>query len=114
MRECVHPGEVWRELIEEAGVSQTSVARRMGVSQPYLNHVITGYRMPNAVLTVKFARAMGASVKLLWQVAADYELDRALREVESDEVEERVSLAERVARWQARSDTDPTWRVNYE
>jgi hypothetical protein len=47
-----------------------------------------------------------------WRPASDRMVAR-YEEAWGLEPEERPSLAERVARAQARSDTDPTWRTDY-
>ena len=38
----VHPGEVLKELLSEAGMTQTELAQRCGVSQKHISEIING------------------------------------------------------------------------
>jgi plasmid maintenance system antidote protein VapI len=66
-----HPGELWRQIIDDGGWTQADVARAMGCSTKHLNQVVQGVVVPTADLTVRFSTACGVSVYLMWQVVAD-------------------------------------------
>ena len=39
--------EKLKEMLEERGVSQSSLADKVGVSQPYMNQLVNGDRVPS-------------------------------------------------------------------
>lgn len=72
-----HPGDVWREVIEESGRSQAEVARAMRVSAKHLNQILHREALPSAMTAVAFSHALGISSRLMWQLVADYKLQEA-------------------------------------
>lgn len=80
-----HPGEIWREIIEEAGVTQVWVSTRIGVSPKHLNQVVQGHSLPSVKSTVAFANVMHVSAEKIWLAQALYELGIAQDEYEEAE-----------------------------
>ena len=39
---AVHPGEVLKEVLDEAGMTQVELARRCGVSQKHISEIVNG------------------------------------------------------------------------
>lgn len=76
----IHPGEHWREILEDRGVSQTEAAAGIGISVQYLNNILNGHRVPNAEVTVAFVRYLDlpGAERFLWQLVANYKLDLAM------------------------------------
>lgn len=54
-------------LMQEQGISKTDLARRLGVSQPYVTRVLKGSDNLTVGTMVKLARAVGASLQISLQ-----------------------------------------------
>ena len=54
----VHPGEHLRETIEELGITQTELARRMGMSRKVLNEIINGKAPVTAKTSILLERVL--------------------------------------------------------
>jgi transcriptional regulator with XRE-family HTH domain len=55
------------EVMQEQGISKTELARRLGVSQPYVTRVLKGSDNLTVGTMVKLARAVGASLQISLQ-----------------------------------------------
>lgn len=51
--------EVLREKLTEREISQSELAKRVGVSQPYMNQLTKGMRVPSVELVRKICRELG-------------------------------------------------------
>lgn len=71
------------DLMEERGISKTELARRLGVSQPYVTRVLKGGDNLTVGTMVKIARAVGASLQISLQES----------EAESQQIEEKPRRA---------------------
>lgn len=67
-------------MIDECGLSQSEVARRMGVAPVTLNRLVNGRGIPTAKVTVAFARALDVDVRELWDAVSEYELRLAIQQ----------------------------------
>lgn len=54
-----------RGLLEENGVTQTELAKKLDISTSTLNGYITGYREPDAQMLSMLARALGTTIDFL-------------------------------------------------
>jgi len=52
-------------LLKRAGVSQSAIARSLGVKQPSVNGVINGKSVSHKIRTA-IAEAIGIDIKLIW------------------------------------------------
>lgn len=75
----MHPGDVWKNLIGHAGVTQVFVAGQMGISTKHLSQILHKHRLPSAMHTVAFAQVMGADARKLWTVVCELEITTAER-----------------------------------
>ena len=41
---AIHPGEYLAEMLDETGMSQSELARRIGVSRMCISHIVNGKR----------------------------------------------------------------------
>jgi transcriptional regulator with XRE-family HTH domain len=55
------------QRMQEQGISKTELARRLGVSQPYITRVLKGSDNLTVGTMVKLARAVGASLQISLQ-----------------------------------------------
>lgn len=57
----VHPGEVLKDELEEIGLSQTMLARHIGVLPKTINEICRGKRGISAEMSMKLSKALGGS-----------------------------------------------------
>lgn len=61
--------EKFQDLLEEQGVTQTDMALRLGVSQPYVNQLARGRRNPSLDLLRRLSAELGVTMEeLLFEV----------------------------------------------
>lgn len=71
------PGQTLRELLEQKGWSQKELARRTGLSQPYISDMCRGARPISAETAVILERVLGTLTAEMWM---QLETQRRLRE----------------------------------
>ena len=76
---AVHPGEVLLDELEERGISQTALARHIGVSSKTINQICRGRRGLSAEVAVKLSLALGASPAFWLNLQKNWELSRVKR-----------------------------------
>lgn len=59
-----------RRRMEQLGVTQAELAERMGVTRPFVSHMLTGYRNPGLESLERFAAAL--DVKACRLIDEDY------------------------------------------
>jgi addiction module HigA family antidote len=75
-----HPGEILlEEFLEPKGVTQASLAEKIGWTKTRLNELIKGKRGITAAAALDLADALGTSPKLWMNLQATYDLDKAAR-----------------------------------
>ena len=73
-----HPGVVLlEEFLEPVGVTQASLAQKIGWTKARLNELIKGKRGITAAAALDLAGALGTSAKLWMNLQATYDLDKA-------------------------------------
>ena len=85
----IHPGELLKEEIEYRGISQTRLAKQMGMSYNLLNEILNERRPLTPTTAMLFEAALGISSDLLINMQTDY----TMRLIKEDH-----SLATRLAR----------------
>lgn len=70
----VHPGEVLQELMKEHSITQTQLAKTIGISQPYISDVINGRRDMTATLAYKLSAALGLPAESWMTLQKNWEL----------------------------------------
>src|SRR5262245_31398378 len=73
-REPTHPGELMREILEDAGLSITEAARRMEISRQALHGVLNGSAAVTAEMALRFARLVGGEPELYLQMQVKRDL----------------------------------------
>jgi addiction module HigA family antidote len=91
-RRPTHPGEVlYRDFLEPMGMSQTELARRLGISFPRVNEIINGKRAVTTDTALRLARLFGTTAELwlglqqavdLWDLMHSAATAAALRKIE--------------------------------
>jgi len=72
----VHPGGVLRDELEEIGVSQSDLARRIRVQPKTINEICREKRGISAEMAAKLSRALGASPQFWMNLQRNWELSR--------------------------------------
>lgn len=75
--EPFHPGEVLREELAERGVTQTQLAKKMGVSVSLLNEIIKGKRDISAEYALLLEAALGIDADFWLNMQQAYDKDEA-------------------------------------
>ena len=70
----IHPGLVLQDELEEIGVSQTALAKHIGVLPKTVNEICRGKRGISAEMAVKLSSALGASPQFWLNLQNNWEL----------------------------------------
>jgi antitoxin HigA-1 len=74
----VHPGETIREdILPQAGLSVTAVAKALGVSRQMVHDILAERRPLSAVMCLKISRLFGSSPEFWIRLQAEYDLKKA-------------------------------------
>ena len=93
-RPPTHPGEMLRaEFLEPLGVTQTELARRLGVSYPRLNEVVKGRRSVTPDTALRLARVLGMPADFWLGLQSDWDLWHAMHGDTAAEIEQLSPLA---------------------
>lgn len=72
----VHPGEVLLDELEEIGLTQTALARHIGVLPKTVNNICRGKSGISAEMAVKLSIALGGSPQFWLNLQNNWELSR--------------------------------------
>jgi addiction module HigA family antidote len=77
-----HPGEILNEeFLKPLGVSQSALARAIGVAPRRINEIVLGKRAITADTDLRVARYFGVSDGLFLQMQTDYDLMEQRRKI---------------------------------
>ena len=86
-RPPTHPGEMlFEEFVKPLGLTQTELARRLGVSYPRLNEVVKGRRSVTPDTALRLARVLGMSADFWLGLQQDWDLWHAMNGPEAAEI----------------------------
>lgn len=71
----VHPGEILAEDLADAGISQSSLARALGVPRSRISEIVRGERDISADTALRLARFFGTSERYWLNLQAHYDLE---------------------------------------
>jgi addiction module HigA family antidote len=72
----VHPGEVLQDELEEIGLTQTALAKHIGILPKTINEICRGKRGISAEMAMRFSRALGGSPLFWLNLQNNWELSR--------------------------------------
>jgi addiction module HigA family antidote len=75
----VHPGLVLKDELEERAVTQSALARHLGVLPRTINEICRGKRGLSAEMAVKLSMALGASPQFWLNLQKNWELSQVTR-----------------------------------
>ena len=91
MRKPPHPGYGIRVLIEDAGMSVTDAARKLGVTRQSLNNLVNGRAGISPEMAIRLEKVFGGTAEQWLRVQTAYELAQA-REREAEITEGLLPL----------------------
>ncbi|MGD1097029.1 MAG: HigA family addiction module antitoxin [Bryobacteraceae bacterium] len=83
----IHPGEVLKTVLADAGVTANAVALALRIPANWLTEIINGKRAITADTSLRLARYFGTSAKLWMNIQARYDL-----EVAEDALADRIEI----------------------
>ncbi len=83
MRKLPHPGHGIRELIQDAEISVTEAARKLGVTRQALNNLVTGRAGISPEMAIRLEKVFGGTAEQWLRIQTAYELAQA-REREAE------------------------------
>ncbi|MGB3296782.1 MAG: HigA family addiction module antitoxin [Phormidesmis sp.] len=72
----IHPGEVLKDELGELNLSQTDLAKHIGVLPKTINEICRGKRGISASMAMKLSRAIGASPQFWLNLQNNWELSQ--------------------------------------
>jgi addiction module HigA family antidote len=72
----VHPGEVLQDELEEIGLTQTALAKHIGVLPKTVNEICRGKRGISAEMALKLSKALGGSPQFWLNLQNNWELSQ--------------------------------------
>ena len=72
----VHPGEVLHDELEETGLTQTALAKPIGVLPKTVNEICRGKRGISAEMALKLSKALGGSPQFWLNLQNNWELSQ--------------------------------------
>ncbi|MGN0014927.1 MAG: HigA family addiction module antitoxin [Candidatus Gastranaerophilaceae bacterium] len=86
-----HPGEILNELyIKENGLSISKTAANIGISRQSLSELVNGKNGITAQTALKLSKAFNTSARYWMNLQAVYDLNKAQKSVNLDEIKEFV------------------------
>jgi len=73
---AVHPGQVLQDILDEAGVTQTQLARHLKMPQSKISEICRGRRGVSPEMAFKLARTFGQSPELWSNLQKNWELSQ--------------------------------------
>jgi addiction module HigA family antidote len=86
-RPPTHPGEMlFEEYVKPLELTQTELARRLGVSYPRLNEIIKGRRSVTPDTALRLSRVLGMSADFWLGLQQDWDLWHAMNSPEAKQI----------------------------
>ncbi len=86
-RPPTHPGEMlFEEFVKPLELTQTELARRLGVSYPRLNEIIKGRRSVTPDTALRLSRVLGMSADFWLGLQQDWDLWHAMNSPKAKEI----------------------------
>ncbi len=72
----VHPGEVLKDELDEVGLTQSSLAKHIGVLPKTINEICRGKRGISAEMAMKLSKALGGSPQFWLNLQNNWEISQ--------------------------------------
>ncbi|MEJ2477964.1 MAG: HigA family addiction module antitoxin, partial [Desulfobacterales bacterium] len=71
-----HPGEVLKDELEEVGLTQSALAKHIGVLPKTINEICRGKRGKSAEMALKLSNALGGSPQFWLNLQNNWEISQ--------------------------------------
>ncbi len=92
---AIPPGEYLAEVLEEKGIYQADLARRMGRPIPAINEIVKGDKTITSETALQLEQVLGVPAHIWTGLEAQYQLVKA-RENEQEQLEKGIPLLEQI------------------
>jgi len=72
----IHPGEVLKDELEEVGLTQSALAKHIGVLPKTINEICRGKRGISAEMALKLSKALGGSPQFWLNLQNNWEISQ--------------------------------------
>ena len=72
----IHPGEVLKDELEEVGLTQSALAKHIGVLPKTINEICRGKRGISAEMAMKLSKAFGGSPRFSLNLQNSWEISQ--------------------------------------
>ena len=72
----IHPGEVLKDELEEIGLTQSALAKHIGVLPKTINEICRGKRGISAEMALKLSKALGGSPQFWLNLQNNWEISQ--------------------------------------
>jgi antitoxin HigA-1 len=72
----VHPGEVLKDELDEVGLTQSALAKHIGVLPKTINEICRGWRGISAEMAMKLSKALGGSPQFWLNLQNNWEISQ--------------------------------------
>lgn len=72
----VHPGEVLKDELDELGITQSALAKHIGVLPKTINEICRGKRGISAEMAMKLLKALGGSAQFWLNLQNNWEISQ--------------------------------------
>jgi len=72
----VHPGEVLKDELDEVGLTQSSLAKHIGVLPKTINEICRGKRGISAEMAIKLSKALGGGPQFWLNLQNNWEISQ--------------------------------------
>jgi len=73
---AIHPGEVLKDELEEVGLTQSALAKHIGVLPKTINEICRGKRGISAEMALKLSKALGGSPQFWLNLQNNWEISQ--------------------------------------
>jgi len=72
----IHPGEVLKDELDEVGLTQSALAKHIGVLPKTINEICRGKRGISAEMAMKLSKALGGSAQFWLNIQNNWEISQ--------------------------------------
>ena len=90
----VHPGEHLAEILGELGISQSRLAKAMGVPPIRINDIVHCHRSITAETALRIGKALGMTPEFWMNLQRMYDLDLTRSSLDTNAIEPLVEASE--------------------
>ena len=91
MKKAIYPGEHHAELLQEYEISQSALAKRMGIPRMRVSQIVRGERTITADTAIRLGLVFGTTPQFWMNLQARYDLELAEPQVDARSIDPLVA-----------------------